>query len=101
MILFANFFSAVATIAGMLISVYTWIIIIAALITWVRPDPYNPIVRALRALTEPVQYQVRKRLPFVYIGGMDLSPLVIILILQFINIALIRSLAEFAATLRY
>ena len=101
MILFANILSAVAAIAGMLISAYTWIVIIAALITWVRPDPYNPIVRALRALTEPAQYHVRKWLPFIYVGGMDFSPLVVILVLQFVNMALIGSLAEFAVTLRH
>ncbi|MCL1889937.1 MAG: YggT family protein [Desulfovibrionaceae bacterium] len=101
MLLLANILSAVALILGSLITIYTWVVIIAAVITWVRPDPYNPIVRALRALTEPVQYQVRKRLPFVYAGGMDFSPLIIILALQFINMALVSSLAEFARNLRY
>ncbi|MCL1888907.1 MAG: YggT family protein [Desulfovibrionaceae bacterium] len=101
MLLLANILSAVALILGGLITVYTWVVIIAAVITWVRPDPYNPIVRALRSLTEPVQYQVRKRMPFVYAGGIDFSPLIIILILQFTNMALIGSLAEFAHNLRY
>jgi YggT family protein len=100
MILLSNILAATASILGVLISAYTWIIIIAAVITWVRPDPYNPIVRALRSLTEPAQYQVRKRLPFVYAGGIDFSPLIIILVLQFINIALVRTLADFAVALR-
>lgn len=100
MILLSNILAAIASILGGLIHVYTWIIIIAALITWVRPDPYNPIVRALRALTEPVLYMVRRKLPFVYSGGMDFSPILVILALQFINIALVKSLAEFAFSLR-
>ncbi|MDR2503665.1 MAG: YggT family protein [Deltaproteobacteria bacterium] len=100
MILFSNILAAIASILGTLIHIYTWIIIIAALITWVRPDPYNPIVRALRVLTEPLQYQVRRKLPFILAGGMDFSPVLIILALQFINIALVKSMAEFAVSLR-
>ncbi|MDR2050722.1 MAG: YggT family protein [Deltaproteobacteria bacterium] len=99
MILLSNVLSAFVFILSSVIKIYTWIIIIAALISWVRPDPYNPVVRVLRALTEPVQYRVRRRLPFVYAGGIDFSPLVIILLLQFIDIALVGSLAEFAADL--
>lgn len=100
MIFLSNVLSATAFILGALIKIYTWVVIIAALLSWVRPDPYNPIVRTLRALTEPARYQVRRRLPFVFAGGMDFSPLVIILLLQFIDIALVSSLAEFAAGLR-
>jgi YggT family protein len=100
MFLLSNILSASAGILGVLITAYTWITIIAALLSWVRPDPYNPIVRALTALTAPVQYRVRKLLPFVYAAGFDFSPLVVILILQFTDIAIIRSLAEFSVKLR-
>lgn len=100
MFILANILGAVATILHGLIFVYTWIIIISAILSWVRPDPYNPIVRTLRLLTEPLQWRVRKWLPFVYINGLDLSPLVIILVLQFIDFALIQSLAELAVRMR-
>lgn len=100
MFILANILGALASILHGLIFVYTWIIIIAAVLSWVRPDPYNPIVRTLRLLTEPLQWRVRKWLPFVYVSGLDLSPLVIILVLQFVDFALVQSLADLAIRLR-
>ena len=85
MIILANTMSAVAMILGSLLSLYFWIVIIAAVLTWVRPDPYNPIVRTLRALTEPVFYRVRKWLPFTYTSGMDFSPVVVLLCIELFN----------------
>ncbi|MDQ7046791.1 MAG: YggT family protein [Sulfurovum sp.] len=70
---------------------YMWIIIIASFLSFVRPDPHNPIVQVLYRLTEPVFAFIRKKLPFVVMAGMDLSPLVIIFGLQFIDI-LIRNM---------
>ena len=75
---------------------YTWVIILSAVLSWVNPDPYNPIVRTLRALTEPVLWRARKMLPFLYINGIDLSPVAVILALQFLDIVLVRSLAYLA-----
>ena len=65
---------------------YIWIIIIASFLSFVRPDPYNPVVQILTRLTEPVFAFIRKKLPFVVTSGIDLSPLVIIFGLQFIDI---------------
>jgi len=65
---------------------YIWIIIIASFLSFVRPDPYNPIVQVLTRLTEPVFAFIRKKLPFVVLSGIDLSPLIIIFGLQFIDI---------------
>ena len=87
---------AVATILSHIITVYTWIVVISALISFVRPDPYNPIVRILYGLTHPVFYWLSKKFPFLRISGIDLSPLVLILALQFINTALVSSLYDFA-----
>ncbi len=70
-----------------IISLYKWVIIISALLSWVQPDPYNPIVQMLYRLTEPVYALVRKLIPTV-VGGMDLSPLIIIFALQFLEIFL-------------
>jgi len=68
-----------------IISLYIWIIIIASLLSFVRPDPYNPIVQALYRLTEPVMEFVRKKMPFVVFSGIDLSPLVVIMGLQLLD----------------
>ena len=73
-----------------LLQIYFWIVIIAALLSWVHPDPYNPIVRALYAMTEPVFDWVREHLP-VYLGGLDLSPIVVIIATEFIQRVLIMS----------
>ena len=67
-------------------TLYIWIIIITAFLSFVRPDPNNPIVQVLYRLTEPVFAFIRKKLPFVVMAGIDLSPLVIIFGLQFIDI---------------
>ena len=99
MIVVANTMSAIALVLGSLLSLYFWIVIIAAVLTWVRPDPYNPIVRTLRTLTEPVFYRVRKWLPFTYSSGMDFSPLVVLLATELFNRIVITSLAQYAMTL--
>ena len=99
MIVVANTMSAIALVLGSLLSLYFWIVIIAAVLTWVRPDPYNPIVRTLRALTEPVFYRVRKWLPFTYSSGMDFSPVVVLLVIELFNRIVITSLAQYAMTL--
>ena len=88
--------SALAQIIHTVIWLYTWVIIINALISWVRPDPYSPIVRTLRALTEPVLWRVRRLMPFTYVNGLDLSPIVVILALQFLDMVLVRMLGYLA-----
>jgi YggT family protein len=86
------FFVALARVLDMVFSLYFWVILIAALLSWVRPDPYNPVVRFLRAVTDPVFYRVRRWLPFLTIGGIDLSPIVVILGLQFLQWFLVPTL---------
>jgi len=76
---------AFATIFITIISLYKWVIIIAALLSWVQPDPYNPIVQMLYRLTEPAYALVRRFIPTVF-GGMDMSPLILIFALQFLEI---------------
>lgn len=76
-----------------LLDIYTWVIIIRALISWVSPDPYNPIVQILHRVTEPVLRPVRRLIPPHKLGGLDLSPLVVLLAIQFIKYFLIYSLA--------
>ncbi len=86
------FFVALARVLDIVLSLYFWIIVIAALMSWVRPDPYNPVVRFLRAVTDPVFYRVRRWLPFLTIGGVDLSPIVVILAVQFLQWFLVPTL---------
>ena len=70
---------------GWLLGLYSWVIIAAALITWVSPDPRNPVVRFLRQVTEPVLAPVRRLLPPWKTGGLDFSPLIVILAIQFVE----------------
>ena len=77
--------------ADWLLSLYTWVIIAAALISWVNPDPYNPIVQLLRRVTEPVLRPIRTVLSR-YQTGLDFSPLVAILIIQFIQWVILPAL---------
>jgi YggT family protein len=70
---------------GWLLGLYSWVIIAAALITWVTPDPRNPIVMFLRQVTEPVLAPVRRLLPPWKTGGLDFSPLIVILAIQFVE----------------
>jgi YggT family protein len=72
------------------LNIYMWIIIARALISWVNPDPYNPIVSFLYRATEPVLYRVRRIIP--NLGGIDLSPLIVILIIYFLKEFLVRSI---------
>ena len=98
MFVFANFIQAVATLLNYVLSIYVWVIIIRALITWVNPDPNNPIVQILYRITEPVLWPLRRRLPDM--GGIDLSPIVVILIIIFLQRFLIKSLYGLALWLR-
>jgi YggT family protein len=87
---------ALATVLNHLLTIYSWIVLIAVLLSWVNPDPYNPIVRFLRSVTEPVFYEVRRRLPFVVVGGIDLSPIAVwvgIMVLQIVVVESLRALA--------
>jgi len=76
---------AFATIFLSIISLYKWVIIISALLSWVQPDPYNPIVQMLYRLTEPAYAMIRKVIPTVF-GGMDMAPVILIFGIQFLEI---------------
>lgn len=94
MFIFGNLVLAVANILDIVLEVYQWIVIISAIISWVSPDPYNPIVRFLHAVTEPVLRPIR-RLIGGKLGPIDISPLIVILAIMFIQKFLISSLIEF------
>ncbi len=77
-----------------------WIVIARAVISWVSPDPYNPIVRFLYAATEPVLYRLRRYLP-LYAGGIDFSPIVVIVAIYFLQSFLVQSLYDLARSLQF
>jgi YggT family protein len=74
------------------LDIYTWVIIAAAVISWVTPNPYNPAVRLLRRLTEPVLAPIRQLLPPWKTFGLDFSPLIVILVIQWVVPVLLRAL---------
>lgn len=93
----SNFLIAVAKMIDIVLSLYMWLIIGRAVISWVSPDPYNPIVRFLLSVTEPVLYPIRRRLPVL--GGMDFSPIIVILAIIFVQNFLVQSLIQLASRL--
>ncbi|MBI4949305.1 MAG: YggT family protein [Deltaproteobacteria bacterium] len=94
----ANLINALAQILDIALSAYLWIIIARAIISWVNPDPYNPIVRFLYQVTEPLLYRVRRVIPFL--GGLDLSPMIVILAIYFIKKFAVVSLIELAIRMK-
>jgi YggT family protein len=92
---FRNLLVAIATVLDLALNIYMWLIIARALLSWVNPDPYNPIVRFLYNVTEPVLSYLRRRVPVVF-GGMDLSPLLVIAAIMFLRIFLVQTLSDWA-----
>ena len=92
----STFIQALAQILSMVINIYIWVVIIAALISWVRPDPYNPIVQILYKLTEPLYAKIRRVIPTI-IGGLDLTPILVILALKFIDLFVVQLLFSLAS----
>ncbi len=86
------FLSALFSVLFMLIDLYVWIVIIRALITWVNADPYNPIVRLLSQLVDPITGRIRRWFPFVRVGMVDLSPLLLVFFLYFVKVFLVSLL---------
>ena len=90
-----NMLAGIAEVIGMILTLYMWVVIIRSLISWVNPDPYNPIVQFLQRATDPVLYQIRKRLGMGSMG-FDFSPIIVILIIIFLQFALVGSLKDLA-----
>ena len=86
---------ALAYILNLALTIYMWVIIARAILSWVNPDPYNPIVRFLYNITEPVLVWVRRRVPLIF-GGLDLSPLLILLAIVFLQRFLVSTLWDLA-----
>jgi len=100
MFIIGYFVAAVAKVIDYGLYIFLWIVIARAILSWVNPDPYNPIVRFIHNVTEPVLYQIRKRIP-VYFGGIDLSPIVVFLIIIFLQTFVVNSLDDLSKSLLY
>ena len=93
MFVFGDLLITLARIVDTLLEVYKWVVIVAALISWVNPDPYNPIVRLLYSVTEPVFRPIR-RLIGHRLGPIDISPIIVILAIILIQSFLVRTLIK-------
>ena len=98
MFMFGNFIKAIADLLNFVLSAYIWIIIARAVISWVNADPYNPVVRFLHQVTDPLLNRIRRFLPVM--GGFDLSPMVLILGIIFLQSFLVPTLRQIAAGLQ-
>ena len=98
MIILSNFLVAIAKVLDIVLTIFMWIVIARAVLSWVSPDPYNPIVRFIHQVTEPVLYQIRRRIP-VSFGGIDFSPILVFLAIIFLQQFVVNSLLKMAQTL--
>ena len=92
------FLMAIANVLNLVLWLYMWIIIARAVLSWVSPDPYNPIVRFINNVTEPVLYKIRSKVPLSF-GGIDFSPIIAILIIYFLQSFVVKSLLRFSQSL--
>lgn len=99
MSILGNLLNAVALVLNMGLSLYMWIIIARAVLSWVNPDPYNPIVRFIYNVTEPVLKAVRSKIPGI--EGIDISPIIVIFGIYFLQAFVVKSLFDVAKNLMY
>ena len=99
MFVLGNFLQALAMVLDYVIQILWWLIVIRALLSWVNPDPYNPIVQFIERTTEPVLFPFRQIIPSYKIG-IDLSPILALLFLYFLKLFLIQTLLGLAARYR-
>lgn len=100
MFILANLIEAAAQILGALLTILYWLILIRALISWVNPDPSNPIVQFLLKATEPILAPIRRLLPLDFRFGIDISPIIAFMGIMFLRSFLVRTLFEIAARMR-
>ncbi|MDM8524872.1 YggT family protein [Desulfococcaceae bacterium HSG8] len=97
MFILGYFIEAVAVVLEMVLYMYMLILLAKVLLSWVNPDPYNPIVRFLDSVTEPVLFRIRKTIPVVY-GGIDFSPIIVLIAIAFLRSFLVRVLYKMASS---
>ncbi len=95
MVIWTNFVLTVTQMLQMILQLYLWVVIIAVVLSWIEPNPYNPIVRAIYGLTDPVFDWVRRHIPVIF-GGIDFSPMVVFLAIYFAQSFLIPTVRHIA-----
>lgn len=100
MFVISNLLVAVAQILDVVLTALYWMIIIRALLSWVNPDPYNPIVQFLQMVTEPILYPIRRIMPLTLRFGIDLSAIIAILALIFLKSFLVKTIVDISLRLR-
>ena len=99
MFILGNFLDALAVVTQMVLQLYMWIVFARVILSWVNPDPYNPIVQFLYRITDPLLYKVRKLIP-IHSGGIDFSPMIVILVIIFLQTFLVQTLQRLAFSLK-
>ena len=89
---------AIAKVLDVVMNIFLFIVIARAVLSWVSPDPFNPIVRFINNITEPILYPIRTRLP-VHFGGIDLSPIIVFLGIIFVRTFVVNTLMQMSASL--
>ncbi|MES0371988.1 MAG: YggT family protein [Mariprofundaceae bacterium] len=95
MFVLGYFLQAVAGILDIVLTIAMVVVIARAILSWVSPDPHNPIVRIINQLSEPIIFPVRRRVP--YFSGIDFSPIIVLLIIFFLDEFVVNSLYRIAA----
>jgi len=99
MFVLANLLNAIAVLFHYVLTIYMWIVIARAVISWVNPDPYNPIVRFLHSATDPLFDRLRRTLP-LFFGGFDFSPIIVLLAIIFMDNFVVATLQQIAVRLQ-
>lgn len=98
MFIIGNFIKALAIVLNYVLTFFMWIVVARAVLSWVNPDPYNPIVRFIHNVTEPVLEPIRRKLP-LGLGGIDISPIIVILGVVFLQNFVVNSLLRLSISL--
>jgi YggT family protein len=96
MFVFGNLFSSIASILNLLLDLYFWVIFARAILSWIRPDPYNPIVRTIYRLVDPLTYKISRIIP-TRIGMVDVAPFILMLLIVFVQKFLVATLFDIGA----
>lgn len=89
---------AIAKVLDIVLIFYMWVVIARAILSWVNPDPFNPIVRFIHNITEPILYPIRSYIPSIF-GGIDISPIIVFLGITFLRTFVVSTLIRLAATM--
>lgn len=100
MFLLGNLLAAFANVLDIVLTILYWLLLVRALISWVNPDPHNPIVQFLHKTTEPILTPIRRLLPIDFKIGFDISPIIAFLLIIFLRLFLVRSLMQISFRLQ-